>query len=92
MDFVSYSVSRDNISIILMCKEFQLFWLLVFRVGEIIFRMVIVSEIWGINFDSDINMVDVVIRRFRVKVDDFFFEKLIVIIWGMGYLFVVVKK
>lgn len=65
---------------------------MVFRVGEIIFRTVIASEIWGINFDSDINTVDVVIRRFRVKVDDFFFEKLIVIIRGMGYLFVAVKK
>ncbi|WP_257903720.1 winged helix-turn-helix domain-containing protein, partial [Pseudoalteromonas sp. CR1] len=55
MDSVSQSVSRDNISITLTRKEFQLLWLLASRAGEIIPRTVIASEIWGINFDSDTN-------------------------------------
>ena len=63
MDSVSQSVSRDNISITLTRKEFQLLWLLASRAGEIIPRTVIASEIWGINFDSDTNTVDVAIRR-----------------------------
>ncbi|MDH8211846.1 winged helix-turn-helix domain-containing protein, partial [Klebsiella pneumoniae] len=65
MDSVSHSVSRDNISITLTRKEFQLLWLLASRAGEIIPRTVIASEIWGINFDSDTNTVDVAIRRLR---------------------------
>mgnify|MGYP000019537195 CR=1 FL=1 len=77
MDSVSQSVSRDNISITLTRKEFQLLWLLASRAGEIIPRTVIASEIWGINFDSDTNTVDVAIRRLRAKVDDPFPEKLI---------------
>ena len=81
MDSVSQSVSRDNISITLAS-----------RAGEIIPRTVIASEIWGINFDSDTNTVDVAIRRLRAKVDDPFPEKLIATIRGMGYSFVAVKK
>ena len=92
MDSVSQSVSRDNISITLTRKEFQLLWLLASRAGEIIPRTVIASEIWGINFDSDTNTVDVAIRRLRAKVDDPFPEKLIATIRGMGYSFVAVKK
>lgn len=91
MDSVSQSVSRDNISITLTRKEFQLLWLLASRAGEIIPRTVIASEIWGINFDSDTNTVDVAIRRLRAKVDDPFPEKLIATIRGMGYSFVAVK-
>ena len=86
------NVSRDNISITLTRKEFQLLWLLASRAGEIIPRTVIASEIWGINFDSDTNTVDVAIRRLRAKVDDPFPEKLIATIRGMGYSFVAVKK
>lgn len=92
MDSVSQSVSRDNISITLTRKEFQLLWLLASRAGEIIPRTVIASEIWGINFDSDTNTVDVAIRRLRAKVDDPFPEKLISTIRGMGYSFVAVKN
>ncbi|SIX93945.1 transcriptional regulator YedW [Shigella sonnei] len=92
MDSVSQSVSRNNISITLTRKEFQLLWLLASRAGEIIPRTVIASEIWGINFDSDTNTVDVAIRRLRAKVDDPFPEKLIATIRGMGYSFVAVKK
>ena len=92
MDSVSQSVSRDNISITLTRKEFQLLWLLASRAGEIIPRTVIAGEIWGINFDSDTNTVDVAIRRLRAKVDDPFPEKLIATIRGMGYSFVAVKK
>lgn len=45
----------------------------------------IVSEVWGINFDSEINIVDVVICWLCVKVDDLFEKKFIMIVWGMGY-------
>lgn len=33
-------------------------------------RTAIASEVWGINFDSETNTVDVAIRRLRAKVDD----------------------
>ncbi len=75
MDSVSQSVSRDNISITLTRKGVSVTWLLASRAGaRFIPRTVIASEIWGINFDSDTNTVDVAIRRLRAKVDDPFLK------------------
>ncbi|ESG13702.1 transcriptional regulatory protein YedW [Salmonella enterica subsp. enterica serovar Saintpaul str. S-70] len=48
-------------------------------------RTAIASEVWGINFDSETNTVDVAIRRLRAKVDDPFEKKLIMTVRGMGY-------
>ncbi|ESF34409.1 transcriptional regulatory protein YedW, partial [Salmonella enterica subsp. enterica serovar Tennessee str. TXSC_TXSC08-21] len=53
--------------------------------GEIVPRTAIASEVWGINFDSETNTVDVAIRRLRAKVDDPFEKKLIMTVRGMGY-------
>ncbi|CCK16508.1 Putative two-component system response regulator YedW [Cronobacter universalis NCTC 9529] len=55
------------------------------RVGEILPRTLIASEVWGINFDSETNVVDVAIRRLRKKIDDPFPLKLIETVRGMGY-------
>ncbi|EDW1223566.1 DNA-binding response regulator, partial [Salmonella enterica subsp. enterica] len=66
-------------------KEFLLLWLLASRAGEIVPRTAIASEVWGINFDSETNTVDVAIRRLRAKVDDPFENKLIMTVRGMGY-------
>ncbi|MTH48128.1 response regulator transcription factor HprR [Intestinirhabdus alba] len=85
MDSARQSVSRDGQTIILTRKEFLLLWLLASRPGEIIPRAVIASEVWGINFDSETNTVDVAIRRLRAKVDDPFPQKLIATVRGMGY-------
>ncbi|WP_348265617.1 winged helix-turn-helix domain-containing protein, partial [Salmonella enterica] len=64
---------------------FLLLWLLASRAGEIVPRTAIASEVWGINFDSGTNTVDVAIRRLRAKEDDPFEKKLIMTVRGMGY-------
>lgn len=45
-------------------------------------RTAIASEVWGINFDSETNTVDVAIRRLRAKVDEPFEKKLIMTVRG----------
>lgn len=45
----------------------------------------IASQVWSMNFDSDTNVIDVAIRRLRVKIDDDFERKLIHTVRGMGY-------
>ena len=60
-------------------------WLLRRR-GEVLSRTAIAEQVWGINFDSDTNIVDVAIRRLRKKVDDPFSCKLIQTIRGVGYV------
>ncbi len=38
------------------------------------------------NFDSDTNVIEVAIRRLRLKIDDEFPNKLIHTVRGMGYV------
>jgi two-component system copper resistance phosphate regulon response regulator CusR len=38
------------------------------------------------NFDSDTNVIEVAIRRLRLKIDDAFANKLIHTVRGMGYV------
>jgi two-component system copper resistance phosphate regulon response regulator CusR len=38
------------------------------------------------NFDSDTNVVEVAVRRLRVKLDDPFANKLLHTVRGMGYV------
>ncbi|MBJ3814357.1 response regulator transcription factor HprR [Shimwellia pseudoproteus] len=85
LDSVRQTVSRQGMPIPLTRREFALLWLLACRANEIVPRTLIASEVWGINFDSETNTVDVAIRRLRRKVDDPFQVKLITTVRGMGY-------
>ena len=56
------------------------------RRGEVLPKSLIASQVWDMNFDSDTNVVDVAIRRLRVKMDDHFTPKLIHSVRGIGYV------
>jgi two-component system, OmpR family, copper resistance phosphate regulon response regulator CusR len=86
LDLIRYKARRGGISLDLTAKEFQLLSLLLRRRGEVLTRTTISEQVWGINFDSDTNIVDVAIRRLRKKVDDPFPHKLIHTIRGVGYV------
>jgi two-component system copper resistance phosphate regulon response regulator CusR len=86
IDIPKRRVSRGGARIDLTAKEFALLQLLAERQGEVLSRSFIASQVWDMNFDSDTNVVDVAIRRLRLKVDDPFSRKLIHTVRGMGYL------
>lgn len=86
LDLIRHKARRGCISLDLTAKEFQLLSLLLRRRGEVLTRTTISEQVWGINFDSDTNIVDVAIRRLRKKVDDPFPRKLIHTIRGVGYV------
>jgi two-component system, OmpR family, copper resistance phosphate regulon response regulator CusR len=65
--------------------EFSLLVFLAQRRGEVLSRMRIAEELWGVYFD-DTNVVDVHVRRLRAKVDDPFEQKLIHTVRGSGYV------
>lgn len=85
IDALRHSASRAGTAINLTPQEFALLWFLASRAGEILPRTLIASEVWGINFDSETNVVDVAIRRLRRKIDDPCELKLIETVRGMGY-------
>jgi two-component system OmpR family response regulator len=45
----------------------------------------ILSHVWGYNFDPSTNIVDVLVSRLRDKVDKPFAHKLIHTVRGVGY-------
>jgi len=86
IDAVRRRVRRGGQRIDLTPREFSLLQLLARRRGEVLSRTQIASYVWDMNFDSDTNVVEVAIRRLRVKIDDGHDIKLIHTVRGMGYL------
>jgi two-component system, OmpR family, copper resistance phosphate regulon response regulator CusR len=86
MDPVHHKATRDGQRLDLTPKEFALLLLFLRRKGQVISRTIIAEQVWDINFDSDTNVIDVMVRRLRHKVDDPFEKKLIHTIRGMGYV------
>lgn len=86
LDIPRRRAKRKEVRINLTNKEFALLELLVRRQGEVLPRSLIASQVWDMNFDSDTNVIDVAIRRLRVKIDDAFEPKLIHTVRGMGYM------
>ncbi|MBO1530560.1 heavy metal response regulator transcription factor [Psychrobacter sp. F1192] len=85
IDLAKRTVYRGDTAITLTAKEFSLLQFMLERQGEVLPRSVIASQVWDMNFDSDTNVIDVAIRRLRLKIDDDFETKLIHTVRGMGY-------
>jgi two-component system copper resistance phosphate regulon response regulator CusR len=85
MDIAKRTVHRGDTPIKLTAKEFSLLQFLLERRGEVLPRSIIASQVWDMNFDNDTNVIDVAIRRLRIKIDDEFDTKLIHTVRGMGY-------
>ena len=86
LDLLRRRARRGGQAIDLTAKEFALLELFLRRQGEVLPRGLIASLVWDMNFDSDTNVIDVAVRRLRVKVDDGFDNKLIRTVRGMGYV------
>ena len=67
-------------------KEFLLLAHLARSAGEVVSRSEIAQHVWDIDFNTETNVVDVVVRRLRAKVDDPFKKKLVHTIRGVGYV------
>jgi two-component system copper resistance phosphate regulon response regulator CusR len=86
LDLLRRRVSRNGRRIDLTAKEFGLLELLMRRQGEVLPRSLIASQVWDMNFDSDTNVIEVAMRRLRLKIDEGQEPKLIQTVRGMGYV------
>ncbi|MBT2341749.1 MULTISPECIES: heavy metal response regulator transcription factor [Pseudomonas] len=86
LDLIRRRVERSGRRIDLTAKEFALLEMLLRRQGEVLPKSLIASQVWDMNFDSDTNVIEVAIRRLRLKIDDEFSNKLIHTVRGMGYV------
>ena len=86
LDLIRRRAERIGQRIDLTAKEFALLELLLRRQGEVLPKSLIASQVWDMNFDSDTNVIEVAIRRLRLKLDDNYENKLIHTVRGMGYV------
>jgi two-component system copper resistance phosphate regulon response regulator CusR len=79
------TVTRNEVSIDLTAKEFLLLEYFLKNKSRVISRKEIAEKVWGLNFDTGTNVIDVYINFLRKKIDKDFSLKLIHTIIGMGY-------
>jgi len=86
IDTQRHKATRSGAALNLTSKEFLLLAHLVRHTGQVVSRSEIAEHVWGINFATNTNVVDVMVRRLRAKVDDPFKTKLIQTVRGAGYV------
>ncbi len=80
---------KNNVLIELTQVEFQIIEYFFTNSGKALSRTDILKEVWGESYFGDEKVVDVNIRRLRMKVEDEpSIPKHLVTVWGMGYKWV----
>jgi two-component system copper resistance phosphate regulon response regulator CusR len=87
VDLASRAVHRGDVSIRLTAKEFALLEFFVTHAGAVVDRASITAHVWDENHDPFTNVLEVLVRRLRRKIDDDFEPQLIHTIRGAGYRF-----
>lgn len=85
MDPVKKTVIRDGIKIELTTKEFALLELFLRNRDKILSREFISEKVWGLDFETGTNIIDVYINYLRRKVDSGFRTRLIRTKFGFGF-------
>ena len=81
-----HRVERAGKDIKLTFQEFKLLKLLMENPNKVLSRTQIIDTVWGINYDTNTNVVDVYISYLRNKIDIEGCTKLIDTVKGRGYL------
>lgn len=77
---------RGGKNISLTAKEFGLLEYLIRNKGRVLSRLDITEKVWGVNFDTGTNVVEVYVNILRKKIDKDFPVKLIHTRIGLGYV------
>ncbi|MGH9424632.1 MAG: response regulator transcription factor [Thermoanaerobaculia bacterium] len=80
-------VKRGGREIDLTAKEFSLLEFFVLNEGHVVDRAAITAHVWDDNHDPFTNVLEVLVRRLRRKIDDDFEPKLLRTLRGSGYRF-----
>jgi len=85
VDLRGHRVQRAGREIELTAKEFALLEFLVRHRDQVVDRAAITAHVWDENHDPFTNVLEVLVRRLRRKIDDGFDIKLIHTLRGAGY-------
>lgn len=86
LDPLRHHVERAGRPLQLTAKEYALLLLLMRNRGRVLSRTLIAESVWGLCSDVQTNVVDVLVRRLRAKVDTPFGKPLLQTIRGVGYM------
>jgi two-component system copper resistance phosphate regulon response regulator CusR len=86
LDLLRRRAARAGQRLILTTKELQLLELFLRRQGEVLSRTEIAERVWDMNFDGGTNVIDVAVRRLRIKLDEPFDRPLLHTVRGIGYV------
>ena len=85
MDLIARSVTRGDVVIDLLPREFALLECLLRRKGRVQTRTMLLEAVWDLNFDPQTNVVESHISRLRAKIDKPFETEIIRTVRGAGY-------
>ncbi|MDY5306159.1 response regulator transcription factor [Fusobacterium gastrosuis] len=80
------TVTRDGISIELTGKEYEILEYLLQNKGHILSREQIREHVWDFDYDGESNVIDVLIKNIRRKIDKLDSKSLITTKRGLGYV------
>lgn len=80
------AAERAGTEIVLTSKEYQLLEMFMHNPNRTLSRDDIAEKVWGIQFDTGTNFIDVYVNYLRKKIDKDFDSKLIHTVIGMGYI------
>jgi two-component system copper resistance phosphate regulon response regulator CusR len=87
VDVQRHQITRGGAPIELTAKEFALLEFFVRHEGKVVDRAAITAYVWDENHDPFTNVLEVLVRRLRRKIDDAYTPKLIHTVRGAGYRF-----
>ena len=86
MNTRNHTLEKDGIRIRLTQVEYSILKLFMTNAGRALSREEILSAVWGRDFEGELKIVDVNIRRLRIKIeDDTANPTYITTVWGYGY-------
>ncbi len=86
LDLVTRQVTRANKRIELTAKEFALLEFFLRHPGRVLSRTLIAQHVWGVDFDTFTNVIDVYVNYLRKKIDTDCESKLLHTVRGAGYV------
>lgn len=86
LDPLSRQVTRAGKKIDLTAKEFALLEFFLRNPGRVLSRALIAQHVWGVDFDTFTNVIDVYVKYLRKKIDADFEPKLLHTVRGAGYV------
>ena len=86
LDPATREVTRGGKRIDLTPKEYALLEFLMRRHDQVLSRAIIAQHVWGVNYDTFTNVIDVYVNYLRNKIDSGYQVKLIHSVRGVGYM------